>query len=134
MLFRSTVSLDAIADKTYGDGTFSATTSASSGLTVTLQAGPATVCDVPSGHTVRILANGTCTVTAAQSGNTNYLAATAAPSSSLSRTFVVARKNLTVSGVSANNRTYDGTRGATALVAPSFTAASLVGVVSGDTV
>ena len=35
-----TVSLDAIADKTYGDGTFSATTSASSGLTVTLQAGP----------------------------------------------------------------------------------------------
>ena len=71
-----TVSLDAIADKTYGDGTFSATTSASSGLTVTLQAGPATVCDVPSGHTVRILANGTCTVTAAQSGNTNYLAAT----------------------------------------------------------
>ncbi|MFM9133441.1 MAG: YDG domain-containing protein, partial [Actinomycetota bacterium] len=120
-----TVTLASVADRTYGDADFSVSASSSSGLTVMLQAGPASVCDNPSGHTVRILSVGTCTVDALQPGNTNYLAA-----ATQSRSFLVSPKNLTVTGLSADSRTYDGSLSATALVSPHMPSAVLNGVVS----
>ena len=126
------LSLDSITNKTYGDANFTVTSSATSGLDITLSASPANVCDISNGLTVRIVSNGTCTVTATQSGDSNYLPATVAPGSSDSRSFTIATKNLTVSGTTTLNRIYDGTRNATAQL--SFTSSSLVGVVSGDTV
>jgi hypothetical protein len=126
------LSLDSITNKTYGDTNFTVTSSATSGLAITLSASPANVCDIPNGLTVRIVSNGTCTITATQSGDSNYLPATVASGSSDSRSFTIATKNLTVSGTTTLNRIYDGTRNATAQL--SFTSSSLVGVVSGDTV
>ena len=121
-----------ITDKTYGDANFTASATATSDLAVTLTAAPSTVCQIVSGLTIQIVANGNCTVTAAQSGDSNYLPATVATGSSSSRTFAIARKTLTVSGTTTSGRVYDGTRTATSQL--SFTSASLVGVVSGDTV
>jgi hypothetical protein len=61
------------------------TATASSNLAVTYTAMPASVCKV-SGSTVTMVAAGPCTITAAQAGNTVYLAATAVP-----RSFEVSR-------------------------------------------
>ena len=52
------------------------TASASSGLAVTFAAAPATTCTV-NGSTLTPVAMGTCTITATQTGNTGYAAATA---------------------------------------------------------
>ncbi len=127
-----TLTLDAITTKTYGDATFSAVTTATSGLAVTISASPSSVCDVPSALTIRIVSTGTCTVTATQAGDSNWLAATTAAGSSSTRSFVVDPKVLTVLGTAASNRMYDGTTDATALV--NFASATLSGVVSGDVV
>ncbi|NBU17080.1 MAG: hypothetical protein EBS48_08750, partial [Actinobacteria bacterium] len=124
-----TVSLAAVSDRTYGDASFSVTTSSSSGLTVSLQVGPSSVCDNPSGHTVRIVSVGSCTIDAVQSGNGNYLSA-----ATQSRTFAVNPKTLTVSGLSASNRVYDGSTSATALIAPHLPGAALNGVESPNSV
>jgi len=51
---------------------------ASSGLTVTYAATPTTVCTL-AGTTLTMKAKGTCTITASQSGNTSYNAATNVP-------------------------------------------------------
>jgi hypothetical protein len=126
------LSLDSITNKTYGDANFTVTSSATSRLDITLSASPANVCDIPNGLTVRIVSNGTCTITASQPGDSNYLPATVASGSSDSRSFTIATKNLTSSGTTTLNRIYDGTRNATAQL--SFASSSLVGVVSGDTV
>jgi outer membrane protein OmpA-like peptidoglycan-associated protein len=127
-----TLSLDSISAKTYGDSQFTVTTSATSGLTVSIAASPSTVCDVPSGQSIRIISTGTCTVTATQSGDSNWQSATVAAGSSSTRTFVISPKVLSILGATANNRTYDGTSDATAQI--SFGSASLSGVVSGDSV
>ena len=126
------LNLDTIANKTYGDADFTVTSSATSGLAITLSASPANVCAAPNGLTVRIVSNGTCTITATQSGDSNYLPATVASGSADSRSFTIATKNLTISGTTTLNRVYNGTRNATAQL--SFASSSLVGVVSGDTV
>jgi outer membrane protein OmpA-like peptidoglycan-associated protein len=125
-------SFSAIADKTYGDANFTATATATSDLAVTLTAAPSTVCQIVSGLTIQILANGDCTITATQSGDSNYLPATVASSSSGTRTFSIARKTLTVSGTTTTSRIYDATRNATSQV--SFASSALVGIVSGDIV
>ena len=124
-----TITLAAIDNRTYGDADFSVTTSASSGLTVAIRVSPLSVCRTSGGTTIQIISNGTCTVTASQLGNDNYLEATAEQKS-----FTVARKNLTISGMSALSRTYDATTDATDLVVPSEPDAVLNGVVSGDAV
>jgi outer membrane protein OmpA-like peptidoglycan-associated protein len=126
------LSLDSITNKTYGDANFTVTSSATSGLAITLSASPANVCEAPNGLTVRIVSNGTCTITASQSGDSNYLPATVASGSADSRSFTIATKNLTISGTTTLNRVYDGTRNATAQL--SFASSLLVGIVSGDTV
>jgi hypothetical protein len=127
-----TLTFAAISDKTYGDANFSVTPTASSGLTVSLSSATPQVCDIPSALTLRIVDVGTCTVVAAQVGNINYEPATASLGSSTTRSFSVARKVLTVSGVSTVSRIYDGSLDATSQL--QFTSAQLDGVVGGDTV
>ena len=126
------LTFDAVTNKTYGDANFTATATATSGLAITLSASPSTVCQIVSGLTIQIVANGDCTITATQSGDSNYLPATVASNSSGSRTFTIARKILTISGTTTSGRVYDGTRSATSLL--SFATSTLVGLVSGDTV
>jgi outer membrane protein OmpA-like peptidoglycan-associated protein len=126
------LSFAVISDRTYGDANFSVTPAASSGLTVSLSTATAQVCDIPSALTIRIVNVGSCTVIATQSGNINYEEATAAVGSSTTRSFSVARKTLTVSGVTTVDRIYDGSTDATEQL--QFSSAQLNGVVSGDTV
>ncbi len=71
-----TLSPDPLPDRILGDAPFAITATASSGLAVTLAVelnGPCMV----SGTTITLTAIGTCTVTASQGGNSNYLPATA---------------------------------------------------------
>ncbi|HEX2251032.1 MAG TPA: PxKF domain-containing protein [Gemmatimonadales bacterium] len=67
-----TITFDAIADKVYGDAPFTISPSSSSGLPVTLTASGG--CSV-LGTTVSINAAGSCTITASQAGNDDYMAA-----------------------------------------------------------
>src|SRR5205823_1272546 len=70
------ISFGALANKTFGDGDFTVSATASSGLTVTFS--PSGNCSV-SIATVHINAAGSCTITASQSGNASYSAATSVP-------------------------------------------------------
>ncbi|MBM3639430.1 MAG: hypothetical protein FJW98_08390, partial [Actinobacteria bacterium] len=127
-----TLSFAAISDKVYGDAQFSVTPTATSGLSVGITSSDTSVCDVPSALTIRILNVGTCTVVAQQSGNINYEAATAAGGSSLTRSFSVSQKVLTVSGVSTVSRVYDASLSATPQL--QFSGASVNGIIGSDSV
>ncbi|MEI3802550.1 MULTISPECIES: MBG domain-containing protein [unclassified Chitinophaga] len=82
------ITLTALTDKTYGDAPFALNATSTSGLTVDFSvAGPATL----SGNTVTITGTGNVTVTATQSGDTNYDAATI-----VSGGFTVLKKSLFV--------------------------------------
>ncbi|UPT71489.1 MAG: T9SS sorting signal type C domain-containing protein [Flavobacterium sp. JAD_PAG50586_2] len=116
-----TITFGALSAVTYGDAPFALTGTASSGLTVSYASSNTSVATV-SGNTVTIVGQGTTTITASQSGDANYTAAT-----SVNRTLTVNKKNLTIINVTANNKVQDG--GTTATLAGT---ASLVGVVSGE--
>ena len=75
------------------DSTYSPTASATSGLTTSLSitSGSGVTCSLVNG-TVTFLASGTCTITASQAGNSDYLAAT-----SVTQTIEVGRVNQTIS-------------------------------------
>jgi len=68
------ITFGALSNKTYGDGSFTLTATASSGLGVTYTSSLPGVASI-SGSTVTILKAGTTTITANQSGNDNYNAA-----------------------------------------------------------
>jgi VCBS repeat-containing protein len=71
-----TITFNSLSAKNEGDANFSVSATASSGLSVSFSAiGDCTV----SGSTVSLIGGGDCTITAAQSGNTNYNAATDVP-------------------------------------------------------
>lgn len=110
-----------MASKVYGDAAFALTATASSGLTVSYSSSNTAVATV-SGNTVTILGAGSTTITASQAGDANYAAATTAD-----QTLTVAVKNLTITGVVANNKVQDGTTTATLSGSP-----GLSGLVSGD--
>ena len=126
------LSLNAIANKTYGDSDFAAVATATSGLPVSLTAGPSGICEISSGLTIHIVSNGDCTVSATQAGNSNYLSATTSSASASTRTFAIARKTLTISGTTISGRTYDQSLNATSLV--SYSASVLNGIVANDNV
>jgi hypothetical protein len=69
-----TITFGALANKTYGAAPFPVSATASSGLAVTFSSLTTIVCTVSAG-TVTIKAGGTCTILAAQAGNTSYNAA-----------------------------------------------------------
>ncbi len=68
------ISFGALANHTFGDAPFAVSATASSGLAVSFSAGASTACTL-TGNTVSIIAAGTCTLTASQAGDPNYLAA-----------------------------------------------------------
>jgi len=70
-----TITFNAISDKLVGDADFSAGATASSGLAVTYASSDTTVAKIVNGN-VHIVAAGTATITASQSGNSTYSAAT----------------------------------------------------------
>jgi alpha-tubulin suppressor-like RCC1 family protein len=69
-----TVNLNTLSSYSFVDGPTTWIASASSGLPVTLGTSTPTICSI-SGTNVTGLAVGTCTITADQAGNVNYLAA-----------------------------------------------------------
>ena len=117
-----TVNFAALSNATYGDPAITlAATTTPAGRPVTYEriSGPATLV----GTTLTLTGAGEVTVRASVAGDADYDAATP-----VTRTFTVAAKALTVSGAVAQNKTYDGT------AAAAVTGATLVGVVTGDTV
>jgi hypothetical protein len=86
-----TISFAALPSKTYGDGTFSLSATASSGLPVTYASANTNVATI-SGSTVTIRGAGTASITASQPGNNNYNAATA-----VAKTLTVAKAAQSVS-------------------------------------
>ncbi|MBL4643644.1 MAG: leucine-rich repeat protein, partial [Flavobacteriaceae bacterium] len=69
-----TIALATLANKTYGDADFNLTGTSSSGLAVTYVSSNTAVATV-SGNTVSIVGAGSTNITATQTGNTNYNAA-----------------------------------------------------------
>jgi hypothetical protein len=84
------ISFAALANKTYGDAAFDLNAAATSGLMVSYTSSNQNVATI-SGSTVTIVGAGSTTITASQSGNAYYNAAT-----SVSRTLTVAKAPLTV--------------------------------------
>jgi len=116
-----TITFGALSGKTYGAADFSVSATSSSGLAVAFTSNDTDVCTV-SGSTVRIIAVGTCSITATQGGNDDYSSATG-----VTQTFSVSAKTITVV-VTVADKVYD--RGTTATVSSGV----LSGVVAGDTV
>ncbi|WP_138274899.1 beta strand repeat-containing protein [Rhodoluna limnophila] len=132
-----TLAFDVIAGKTYGDSSFAALvastntqTTVDTTLLVAISSNTPEICTVGSSSrnapkstaTVYLLSGGTCELKGYQAGNTTYAAATT------TTTFVIAKKDVSVTGLSIPSRAYDGTKTATV----SGTKA-LSGVVPGDT-
>jgi hypothetical protein len=93
-----TIDFAALSDKTYGDGDFGVSASASSGLALSFVAiGDCTV----SGTTVHITGAGSCTVKASQAGNTDYN-----PAPDVSRSFSIAKADQTISFAALPNKGY----------------------------
>ena len=70
-----TIKFGSLGNGTVGLGSFTLNATASSGLTVTFASNSPSICTV-SGVTVTLVATGTCSITASQSGNSVYGAAT----------------------------------------------------------
>lgn len=102
-----TINFSALGDMTYGDSPFTVSATANSGLIVTFSAGGTVGACSVSGTTVTITGVGTCTITANQSGDTDYNAA-----SPIARSFTINQKTLTVTATGVN-KAYDGTNTAT---------------------
>ena len=96
-----TITFGALAAKTYGNAAFNLSATASSGLPVSFASGDTSVATI-SGSTVTIVGAGTAVITASQTGNSNYLAAT---SVSQSLTVNKANATITLGGLSTS---YDG--------------------------
>lgn len=83
-LTSQSITFNAIPNKTLGDVPFALNATASSGLAVTYSAQTPTICSV-TGNTVNLLQAGTCAITASQSGDSTYAAA-----SDVTQSFIVA--------------------------------------------
>lgn len=95
------ISFPTISDHTLISNHFTATVSASSGLTVTLTSTTLSTCTV-SGFVVSLVTTGTCSITASQSGDTHYSAAT-----SVDATFSINGKiAVTLSNFPNESKTY----------------------------
>ncbi len=121
-LMSQTIAFEPLFAKTYGDADVPLIASASSGLTVTFAVGANDSCQLSGIDTVRLTGAGSCTVIASQPGNNDYSPAQA------SQTFTIGPASLTVTGVAANNKVYDGTTTATA----NTSNVMLVGIIGSD--
>src|SRR5437867_6721156 len=103
-----TITFAALASKSFGDGDFSVSASATSGLTVSF--GASGNCSV-TGSTVHITGAGSCTITASQAGDNNYNAAVDVPQS-----FCIGKANQTITfGALTSNTFGDGDFGVGAI-------------------
>ena len=109
---------------TYGDAPFSLNATASSGLAVSYISSNASVATVAANGTLTIVGAGNTTITANQTGNATYSAAT-----DVSQTLTVNQKALAITGLTGVNKTYDGLTTASATGTP-----ALSGLVGSDTV
>ncbi len=97
-------------EKVYGDGIFTITASHTKGDgRISYESSDPSVATVAADGTVTIVGAGTTTITATAGGTTNYQEATA------SYTLKVAKKDVTIIGLSAQSRAYDGTDTATVI-------------------
>lgn len=98
----NTITFGTLPDRALGSGSFTVSATASSGLTVTFASATSSICSV-SGTTVNLLAVGLCTITASQSGNANYQAAT-----SVNQSFNITKAVATVSLSASSTNTLFG--------------------------
>jgi len=92
-----TISFTAPGNHALGSGTFTLTATATSGLTVTFTSLTTPVCTV-SVKTVTLVSTGTCTIQAAQAGNSNW---SAAPTVNQSFTVTLATQTITFNALPA---------------------------------
>ena len=85
-----TITFDSISDKTYGDSTFSVSDTSTSGLSINNTSLTTSVCTI-SGNTVTIVAVGTCTIRATQTGNGSYN-----PAPAVEQSFYINPKTITI--------------------------------------
>lgn len=116
-----TITFNALADVTYGDGAFNVTATATSGGTVTYVSSNTSVATI-SGNTVTIVGAGTADITASQAGTTNYTAA-----ADVVQSLTVNPKSLTVDNAAVVTKVYNGNTAATIT-------GDLVGVINADDV
>ena len=89
-----------LSDKTYAASSFTVTATSDSSLIVTLTSSTLSVCTV-SGFSVTMLAGGTCTLTASQSGDDYYAAA-----GEITQSFSIDRLAQAITFAQPNNRPY----------------------------
>ena len=118
-----TITFGSLPNKTYGDADFSLTAQASSNLTVSYVSSNTAVATI-TGSTLKMVGSGEVSITAQQSGNANFAAATPATQS-----LTVAKKSLTITGLSVSPKVYDGNT--TASITGT---AALSGIITGDDV
>jgi outer membrane protein OmpA-like peptidoglycan-associated protein len=118
-----TVSFTDIPNKTFGGSTFSLVASASSGNAVTYTSTTTAKCTVNSSGVVTIVAAGTCSISVSQAGNSTY---NAAPT--ITKSFTIAAKTLTISGTTIATKVYNGTTTPGAI-----TVGSISGLIGSDT-
>ena len=89
-LLSQSITFNSLASKTYGDASFSLSSSASSGLGVSYSSSDTGVATI-SGNTVTIVGAGTTTITASQSGNSQY-----SPAPNVQQALTVNKKTLLI--------------------------------------
>ncbi len=114
-----TITFAALPAKAYGDADFNAGATASSGLAITYASSNPAVATVDANGLIHILTTGTTDITASQTGNSNYSAATP-----VTQTLTVNKAPLTITADN-QNKLYGA-------AIPTLTA-SFTGFVNGDT-
>lgn len=102
-----TITFDAVEAKTYGDADFELSATSDSGLPISYTSTNTNVATI-EGNMVTIVGAGSTDITAFQGGDDDYL-----PATPVVQTLIVNPKNLTISGVTVADKTYDGTTTAT---------------------
>ncbi len=116
-----TITFAAIASQVYGTAPITLTATSTSGLSISYASDNA-LSGSTSGNILTIVGTGTANITASQAGDSNYN-----PATNVVRVLTVTPKPITISGLTADNKTQDGTTAATL-----SGTAILVGVLSGD--
>jgi len=103
-----TITFNSLTSKTYGDIAYTLNATSSSGLTISYSSDNTAVANV-SGTTLTIVGAGTANITASQTGNAVYEAAT-----NITQQLIINKKTLTVTAT-ADTKTYDATTVSTAV-------------------
>ncbi len=121
-LLSQAITFDALNEQSYGDPDFSPDATASSSLAVIYTSSDISIASVVSDK-VHIKGVGTCIIYADQPGDDTYAAAP-----QVSQSLTVNAKSVSVTGVTTNNKVYDGTTSAT------LSGGTLSGIINSDDV